>query len=109
MKLHKISFMIKNSTTILLPAWHRTLSAHQLSKRMMPRDVPTRWNSTFDMLEFAIQHRIVIDAMTAVHKDDLHQYELVSAEWKIATELRDVLKVNTLPPFFIFAGTHYFL
>jgi hypothetical protein len=61
---------------------------------MMPRDVPTRWNSTFDMLEFAIRYRIAIDAMTAVRGYDLRKYELVSAEWDIATELRDVLKVS---------------
>ena len=62
----------------------------------MPRDVSTRWNSTFDMLEFAIQYRPAIDAMTAAHNFSLRQYELVSAEWKMASELRDVLKVSLL-------------
>jgi hypothetical protein len=68
---------------------------------MMPRDVSTRWNSTFDMLDFAIRYRVAIDAMTAVRHFDLRKYELVPAEWAIATELRDVLKVNNLSlPFF---------
>jgi len=68
---------------------------------MMPRDVSTRWNSTFDMLEFAIRYRVALDAMTAVREFDLRRYELASAEWNIATELQDVLKVSGLPlPFF---------
>ena len=62
----------------------------------MPRDVSTRWNSTFDMLKFAIRYRVAIDAMTTVCQFDLHKYELVPAEWAIATELRDILKVSNL-------------
>jgi hypothetical protein len=39
------------------------------------------------MLEFAVRYYVAINAMTAVHEFDLHKYELVSAEWNIATEL----------------------
>ncbi len=46
------------------------------------------------MLEFAIQYCIAINTMTAAYDFGLHQYELVSAEWKIASELQDVLKVR---------------
>ncbi|PPQ76808.1 hypothetical protein CVT26_001762 [Gymnopilus dilepis] len=92
-KLRKFAFAVKNSTTILLPEWHRTLRAHQLSERMMPRDVSTRWNSTYDMLNFAVKYRPPINAMTAACDLDLRKYELVSAEWRIAGELRDVLKI----------------
>lgn len=67
----------------------------------MPRDVSTRWNSTFDMLNFAIRYRVAIDAMTAVRGFDLRKYELVSTEWDIAAELCEVLKVsNPLLPLF---------
>jgi hypothetical protein len=48
------------------------------------------------MLEFAILYRTAIDAMTAAHDFGLRQCELVPAEWKIAGELRDVLKVSIL-------------
>jgi hypothetical protein len=62
----------------------------------MPRDVSTRWNSTFDMLEFAVEYRAAIDTMTGARDFGLCQYELAPAEWKIASELRHVLKVRIL-------------
>jgi len=68
----------------------------------MVRDVTTRWNSTYDMLEFAIQYHPAIDAMTAIRDLDLRKYELVALEWKIAAELRDVLKVGLLVFNFLF-------
>ena len=56
------------------------------------------------MLEFAIQYCVAIDTMTAVHEYDLRKYELLSTEWKIATELQDVLKVSTaFLPFSIYS------
>ena len=60
----------------------------------MPRDVPTRWNSTFDMLDFAIRYRVAIDAMTAVCELDLRKYELGAGEWQTANELQEVLDVS---------------
>ena len=58
----------------------------------MPRDVTTRWNSTYDMIEFAVEYRAAIDSMTAARDLDLRKYELIPEEWKIAVELRDILK-----------------
>ncbi|KIM36851.1 hypothetical protein M413DRAFT_56205, partial [Hebeloma cylindrosporum] len=63
-KLRKISFAIKNSTTIILPQWLSTLQELELAERMMPRDVRTRWNSTFDMLNFAVEHISPINTIT---------------------------------------------
>ena len=76
--------------------WYKTLAAHRLPPRMMPRDVSTHWNSTFDMLEFAVEYRAAIDTMTGARDFGLRQYELAPAEWKIASELRHVLKVRIL-------------
>jgi hypothetical protein len=92
-KLRKFAYAVKKSTTILLPQWYKILSSFRLPRRMMPRDVSTRWNSTYDMLLFALDFRPAIDGMTALRDLDLRKYELSPAEWGIAEELRDVLRV----------------
>jgi hypothetical protein len=66
---------------------------------MMPRDVSTRWNSTYDMLEFAVDYREALDSITGNQKMKLRQFELTEEDWEIATKLRDVLKVRHWPFF----------
>lgn len=63
----------------------------------MPRDVTTRWNSTYDMLEFAIEFREALDTITGDKEMKLRKYEMDSEEWEIAHQLRDVLKVSIGP------------
>ena len=60
----------------------------------MPRDVATQWNSTFDMLAFALQYRVAIDNITGNKTASLRQYELSDEEWRIVEQLRDTLKVR---------------
>ncbi|KAG1769434.1 hypothetical protein EV702DRAFT_950966, partial [Suillus placidus] len=91
--LRKLTFKIVHSTTLLLPAWKDATEELGLGSRIMPRDVSTRWNSTFDMLEFAINYCKVIDAMTNKRKLGLGVYELDNHAWTLVTQLRDVLKV----------------
>jgi hypothetical protein len=55
-KVRKLAFKIVNSTTKLLPAWKKQLEEIELAICIMPRDVTTRWNSTYDMLSFAYEH-----------------------------------------------------
>ncbi|KAF8870860.1 hypothetical protein BD779DRAFT_1403162, partial [Infundibulicybe gibba] len=62
-KLRKLAYAIKNSSTIVLPAWRATLKSLGLSDRMMPRDVSTRWNSTFDMLMFALNYKEALNSI----------------------------------------------
>ncbi|KAG0704201.1 hypothetical protein DFH29DRAFT_762254, partial [Suillus ampliporus] len=64
-KLHKVAFKLINSTTILLPAWHKALRSLDMPVTLMPRDVATRWNLTFDMLKYALEHRKAVDVVTA--------------------------------------------
>ncbi|KAF8995518.1 hypothetical protein BDZ89DRAFT_971740, partial [Hymenopellis radicata] len=55
-KLRALAFKIINSSTILLPAWKRLLREHKIVERLIPRDVKTRWNSTFDMIAFGLKY-----------------------------------------------------
>jgi hypothetical protein len=86
---------MKNSSTIILPQWLKMLKDLGLSVRMMPRDVSTRWNSTFDMLNFALNYRLAIDSITSTRELNLRKYELQDDEWAIAENLRDILKVRS--------------
>ena len=62
----------------------------------MPRDVSTRWNSTFDMLDFAIAYRTALDDLTSNRDLNLRKYELEDDEWAVAINLRDTLEACIL-------------
>jgi len=59
---------IKNSSTIVLPQWFHTLEDLCLDQRVMPRDVCTRWNSTYDMLTFAYEYKDALNKITAMRE-----------------------------------------
>ena len=90
-KLRNLSFAIINSTTLALPAWRDMCTKHGLKRRLIPRDVVTRWNSTFDMMQFAIKYRTAIDAITAERTLKLRKYELEPEDWLIIEDLAAVL------------------
>ena len=85
--------MIKNSSTIILPQWLAKLKDLGLKVRMMPCDVSTRWNSTFDMLNFTLDYRVPIDEIISNHDLNLRKYKLQDEEWVVAKNLCDTLKV----------------
>jgi hypothetical protein len=95
-KLRGVSSAIKNSSTIVLPRWYEVLESLSLKPRMMPHDVSTRWNSTYDMLEFAAEYRAALNTMTADRDMNLRQFELGRKEWGMATELCEALRVCLL-------------
>ena len=66
----------------------------KVAKRMIPCDVSTWWNLTFDMLDFAVEHITAIDTITGDHEMKLRQYELNEDDWEMARQLQDVLKVR---------------
>lgn len=61
--------------------------------RLIPRDVKTRWNSTYDMLKLALKYRVVVDDVTADKALKLRKYELDDEDWTIIADLMRVLKV----------------
>jgi hypothetical protein len=101
-QLRKLAFKIKNSTTHVRPRWIAIVKrlaatpagkAAGITERMMPRDVATRWNSTYDMLKFAYTFREAIDELTSERSLGLRDLELDDDEWNIVKQLRDSLKV----------------
>ena len=62
----------------------------------MPRDVATRWNSTFDLLEYALKHRKAVDLLMQRRELGLRKFELCDNEWVIVEQLHSILKVSNM-------------
>ena len=56
-------------------------------------DVSTYRNSTYNMLKFAPNYRVVLDIITGERDMKLQKYELKDTEWQIAGQLQDILEV----------------
>ena len=67
---------------------------HSLRVQNIPRDVITRWNSTYDMLKMALEYHIAIDDITANKTLKLRKYKLDNDDWEILSDLIQVLKVS---------------
>ncbi|KAL1749583.1 hypothetical protein FB107DRAFT_225241, partial [Schizophyllum commune] len=72
-KLRKLAYKVIHSTTKLLPAWSKCLRNHGLPETYIPRDVSTRWNSTYDMLEYVVEHAKPLKAYLG---DEDHTFDL---------------------------------
>jgi hypothetical protein len=77
----------------LTPTWQETLKELKMKDRIIPCDVETCWNSTYDMLGFALEYRRAIDVLMADRNNDLRSYELSKREWIITVQLCDILKI----------------
>ncbi len=76
----------------MLPRWTALVAEHKLPPKKLPRDVSTRWNSTYDMLNIALQYKRVVRDITG--EDALLDYTLTNGEWETLENLRDVLSVR---------------
>jgi hypothetical protein len=99
-QIRKLAYAVKNSTTIVLPQWYRILEALSLEPRVIPRDIRTRWNATYDMLDFVYRYKKAINKITDIRDMKLRAYEIEAHEWEIVRQLRDVLKVSNHSIFF---------
>jgi hypothetical protein len=54
---------------------------------MMPRDVSTHWNSTFDIVQFGIEYCEPLNDLTGCRAMKLRDYELTEEEWQIAAAI----------------------
>ena len=93
-QLRKIAFSTLHSTTKRLLHWFDILKKLKLDKKTLPRDVRTRWNSTFKMLNSANEHRAAIDSLTGNRAMGMRKCELTEEEFGIVEELRDILHVS---------------
>ena len=64
----------------------------------MPRDVATRWNYTYEMLNFAYTYREAYNELCANRDMKMRKFEVEDREWEIVKQLADILKVKS--PFF---------
>ena len=93
-QLRKLAYKIGNSTTKVCPEWHAALKQLGMKERSMPRDVTVRWNSTYDMAEFAFTHKKAVNVIMANCDLGLQKFELTENEWEIVGQLAKVLKVS---------------
>ncbi|KAI0691923.1 hypothetical protein C8T65DRAFT_539500, partial [Cerioporus squamosus] len=63
-KIRTLAYKIINSSTILLPAWNKIVEDLELPPRVLPRDVRTRWNLTYQMLDVALKYRLAVNGIT---------------------------------------------
>ena len=97
LQIRTFASKVVNSTTILLPAWKECIASHGLPEWLIPQDVRTRWNSTYDMLEMVLEYRLPYQEMCERTDNGLRGYELLKEEWQVAMQLEKVLKVCAPP------------
>ena len=76
LQICKLAYAIKNSTTHALPQWFCILEELSLEPHMMPHNVWTHWNATYDMLQFAYEYKDAINKITNTCEMKLWDYEI---------------------------------
>jgi len=78
-----------NASTSMKESFHRNCEANGLPKRKPVMDVRTRWNSTYDMIAFALQFRSAIASFCAVH----NKPPITAIQWKSLQDITEILKI----------------
>ncbi|KAJ3963862.1 hypothetical protein EV361DRAFT_812957, partial [Lentinula raphanica] len=90
-----ISFKIIHSSTGLLPKWRDHLVGSQFEGRTLPRDVATRWNSTYDMMATFLEMKDLVSGFLDPVSHKLTEFILNDNEWEAIRGLVSILKDAT--------------
>jgi hypothetical protein len=63
-QLCKLAYAIKTSSKLAFLEWFHILDELSLDAHMIPHDVCTCWNATYDMLNFAYKYKEAINQIT---------------------------------------------
>ncbi|KAJ7447001.1 hypothetical protein FB451DRAFT_1054718, partial [Mycena latifolia] len=90
---------ILNSPTKLRPQWDKIVTSNRLLPRVLPRDIKTHWNSTYDMINSALAYHHALHEITLDSDYGLTNQYLSADEWAILSDLRDILLVRYILDF----------
>ena len=93
--IQKLAFKTINLTTLLLLAWACCPEDMELDLKLVPHDVATYWNSTYNMLSFVLEHQKAIENYTDDWQNNLQKFELTLEEWRVVKQLCDILEVSS--------------
>ncbi|KAJ3834418.1 hypothetical protein F5878DRAFT_518082, partial [Lentinula raphanica] len=91
----RISFKIIHSTTVLLPKWREHVADTKFKGRVLPRDVATRWNSTYDMMAAFLEMKTEVSEFLDRSSNRLSDFVLSEDEWEAIKDLVSILKEAT--------------
>ena len=78
---------------IALLAWHHICVEKNLKPNLIPQDIATQWNSTYDMLHFAIKYWDAIDGVTVDKSLKMRKFKLDNDDWTFVEDLVSMLEV----------------
>jgi hypothetical protein len=92
----KISSKINNSTTLLLPRWREQVSATSFKNWILPRDVATWWNSTYDMLAAFVEMKDPVSKFLDRSSNGMAEFLISDEEWDAIEGLVSALRVFSI-------------
>ncbi|KAJ3770658.1 hypothetical protein FB446DRAFT_646578, partial [Lentinula raphanica] len=78
------------------PMWRAHVSEMEFKDQVLPQDIATRWNSTFDMLNAFLQMKDLVSGFLDHSSYQLVEYILDEDEWEAIEGLVSVLKEATI-------------
>jgi len=79
----------------MLPAWRTICTQLGFKPYLIHCDVVTQWNSTYDMMQFALKYQQPIDSIMVNKELKLRKYKLNNDDWRIIEDLVAVFKVSS--------------